>query len=81
MFNPGGKLLAKQTMTPALSLLEALALERMLRDELKRTRMEQLFTAANRRAAQDLPALTEAEVEQEIQAARAQRRAGLGNGH
>ena len=80
MFNPGGKLLAKQTMTPALSSLEALALERMLRDELKRTRMEQLFTAANRRAAQDLPALTEAEVEQEIQAARAQRRAGLGNG-
>ena len=46
----------------------------MLRDELKRSRVEQLFAAADRLAAQDLPALTEAEVEQEIQAARAQRR-------
>lgn len=64
----------------AKGLLEPHALERMLRDELKRTRVEQLFAAADRLAAQDFPALTEAEVEQEIQAARAQRRSGHANG-
>ena len=52
----------------------------MLRDELKRNRVAQLFAAADRLAAQDLPALTEAEVEQEIQAARTQRRSGHANG-
>jgi hypothetical protein len=60
----------------ARGLLEPPAIERMLRDELKRSRVEQLFTAADRLAAQKLPALTEAEVEQEIQAARARRRGG-----
>ncbi len=56
-------------------LLEAPAVERMLRAELKRNRVDQLFAAADRLAAQTQPALTEAEVEAEIQAARTQRRA------
>ena len=56
-------------------LLEAPAVERMLRAELKRNRVDQLFAAADRLAAQNRPALTEAEVEAEIQAARTQRRA------
>ena len=64
----------------AKGLLEPPALERMLRDELKRNRVAQLFAAADWLAAQDLPALTEAEVEQEIQAARTQRRSGHANG-
>ena len=56
-------------------LLESPAVERMLRAELKRSRVDQLFLAADRLAAQNLPPMTEAEVETEIQAARAQRRA------
>ena len=52
-------------------LLEPPAVERILRAELKRNRVEQLFAAADRLAAQNQPALTEAE----IQAARTQRRA------
>ena len=56
-------------------LLEPPAVERMLRAELKRNRVDQLFAAADRLAAQNLPSLTEAEVETEIQAARTQRRA------
>ena len=56
-------------------LLEAPAVERMLRAELKRNRVDQLFAAADRLSAQSHSALTEAEVEAEIQAARTQRRA------
>lgn len=56
-------------------LLEPPAVERMLRAELKRNRVDQLFAAADRLASQNQPALTEAEVEAEIQAARTQRRA------
>ena len=55
-------------------LLEPPAVERMLRAELKRNRVDQLFAAADRLASQNLPPMTEAEVEAEIQAARAQRR-------
>ncbi len=54
-------------------LLEPLAVERRLRAELKRNRVDQLFAAADRLAAQTLPPLTKAEVETEIQAARTQR--------
>jgi len=61
-------------------LLESPAVERMLRAELKRSRVDQLFAAADRLAGQDVPSLTEAEVEAEIQAARAQRRAPDANG-
>jgi len=46
-----------------------------LRAELKRNRVDQLFAAADRLAAQNPPALTKAEVEAEIQDARSQRRA------
>jgi len=56
-------------------LLEPLAVERMLRAELKRNRVDQLFDAADKLATQNQPPLTEAEVEMEIQAARSQRRA------
>ena len=55
-------------------LLESPAVERMLRAELKRGRVDQLFAAADRLAAQAAPPMTEAEVEAEIQAVRAQRR-------
>ena len=55
-------------------LLEPAAVERMLQAELKRSRVDQLFAAADRLAAQTSPSLSEAEVEEEIQAARAQRR-------
>ena len=56
-------------------LLESPAVERMLRAELKRSRVNQLFAAADRLAGQETSPLAEAEVEAEIQAARAQRRA------
>ena len=56
-------------------LLESPAVERMLRAELKRSRVDQLFAAADRLAGQETSPLAEAEVEAEIQAARAQRRA------
>ena len=56
-------------------LLESPAVERMLRAELKRNRVDQMFAAADRLAAQNLPPLTEAELEAEIQTARSQRRA------
>jgi len=51
-------------------LLESPAVERMLRAELKRNRVNQLLAAADRLAGQDLPPLTEAE----IKAARSRRR-------
>ena len=51
-------------------LLESPAVERMLRAELKRNRVDQLFAAADRLAG-GLPPLTEAEIE----AARSRRRA------
>ena len=57
----------------AKGLLTPQALESLLRAELQRGRVNQLFQAAERLAT--LPPLTEAEVEAEIQAARAERRA------
>lgn len=57
----------------AKGLLTPQALESLLRAELQRGRINQLFQAAERLAT--LPPLTEAEVEAEIQAARAERRA------
>ena len=56
-------------------LLESPAVERMLRAELQRRSVDQLFVAADRLASQEFPPLAEAEVEAEIQAAREQRRA------
>ena len=55
-------------------LLEAESLESLLREELRRRRVDHLFATADRLAALPLPPMTEAEVNSEIQAARAQRR-------
>ena len=62
----------------ASGLLTSQALETLLREEVRRRRVAQLFDAADRLAA--LPPLTEAEVEAEIQAARAERRSSRESG-
>jgi hypothetical protein len=62
----------------ASGLLTPQGLEALLRAEVQRRRVTQLFDAADRLAA--LPPLTEAEVEAEIQAARAERRATRASG-
>ena len=59
----------------ASGLLDSGTLERLLRDEIRRRRVNQLFDAADRLAALNVSPLIEAEVEAEIQAARAARRA------
>jgi hypothetical protein len=64
----------------ANGLLKPEALERLLRDELRRRRVGELFAAADRVAALPEPPLTEAEVLAEIQAARAERRARHASG-
>jgi hypothetical protein len=61
----------------ARGLLDPAALEGMLREELRRRRVDALFAAADRLAGTAGPAMTEAEVEAEVQAVRATRR----NGH
>ena len=55
-------------------LLKSAAIERLLRDELRRRQVDRLFDAADRLAALDMPPLTEAEVQAEIQAVRKARR-------
>jgi hypothetical protein len=57
----------------AAGLLNPESIERLLRAEVRRRRVDQFFEAADKLAAIDLPALTEAEVQAEIQAARAER--------
>jgi uncharacterized membrane protein YheB (UPF0754 family) len=59
----------------ANGLLTPDGLERLLREELRRRRVNQLFEAADRLAEISGPPLTEEEVEAEIQAARRARRA------
>ena len=59
----------------AKGLLTPDALERLLGDELRRRRVNQLFEASDRLAEISGPPLTEEEVEAEIQAARKARRA------
>ena len=59
----------------AAGLLTPETLERLLREEVRRRRVDELFEAANRLAALNTPPLTDAEIEAEIQAARAERRA------
>jgi hypothetical protein len=59
-------------------LLTPQGLEALLRAEVQRRRITQLFDAADRLAA--LPPLTEAEVEAEIQAVRAERRSVRASG-
>jgi hypothetical protein len=59
----------------AIGLLQPEALERLFRDAIRRRQQEQLFSAADRLAALDLPPLTETELNAEIEAARKDRRA------
>jgi hypothetical protein len=58
----------------AAGLLTPQAIEQLLRVEIRRRRVGQLFDAADRLAALDAPPLTEAQVEAEIQAVREARR-------
>lgn len=62
----------------ASGLLSPGSLETLLRSELQRRRVDRLFAAADRLSSLPLPPLTEEEVESEIQAVRAQRRANAG---
>ena len=59
----------------AIGLLQPEAVERLFRDAIRRRQQEQLFSAADRLAALDLPPLTESELNAEIEAARKERRA------
>lgn len=54
----------------ARGLLSSEAIEALLREEIRRRRVNQLFEAADRLANLDMAPLTEAEVEAEIEAAR-----------
>jgi hypothetical protein len=51
-------------------LLTPKALERLLREEIRRRRVDGLFAAADKLAGLDLPSLTDGELEVEIRAAR-----------
>lgn len=51
-------------------LLTPKAIERLLREEIRRRQADNFFAAADRLAALDLPALSDAEVEAEIHKAR-----------
>jgi hypothetical protein len=58
----------------ASGLLTPEAIEALLREEIRRRRVNQLFEAADRLANLDMPPLTESEVEAEIEAVRRSRR-------
>ena len=51
-------------------LLSPESIERLLREEIRRRRMNNLFAAADRLAALDFPVLTEEEIAQEIRLSR-----------
>ena len=56
-------------------LLNAVSIERMLREQIKSKQVDELFTAMDRMAAVDMPAaMTPGEVAEEIRAMRAERR-------
>lgn len=59
----------------ASGLLTAEAIEALLREEIRRRRVEQLFSAADRLANLDMRPLTQSEVEAEIDTIRRSRRA------
>lgn len=58
----------------AAGLLSPNAIKRLLRAEIRRQRVEKLFRAADRLAAVDVPPLSPADIQTEIQAVRAKRR-------
>ena len=60
----------------ATGLLKPEAIELLLREEIRRRQADGLFEAADRLASLDLPPLTGAEVEAEIEAVRRERRGG-----
>ena len=60
----------------AEGLLTPQAIERLLREEVRRRRVDELFETADRLQALDIPTMSEAELEAEIQAARAEGRGG-----
>jgi len=64
----------------ARGLLTPEAIESLIRAEIRRRRVDQLFEAADRLAALEMPPLTEAEVEAEVQAVRNERRAPHASG-
>ena len=55
-------------------LLKPHAIQRLLREEIRRRRINKMFDTADRLAGLDAPPLSTAEVETEIQAARAKKR-------
>ncbi len=64
----------------ASGLLRPEALERLLREEIRRRRADQFFAAADRLAALPGVVLSDDEILAEIEAARTQRRAGHARG-
>jgi hypothetical protein len=55
-------------------LLSPMALERLLQEEIRRRRVDNLFAAMDRLAAVDLPPLSDKEIAEEIRLARKSRR-------
>ncbi len=64
----------------AAGLLKAEAIEALLRAEMQRRKVNELFSAADRLAELDLPPLSQVEIEAEISAARAERRTSGASG-
>jgi len=62
----------------AAGLLDEAAVEKVFRDALRRQAVGELFAALDEIEAAKLPPMTEAEVQAEIDAARAERRARTG---
>lgn len=58
----------------AIGLLEPPTIERLLREEIRRRRIDRLFDSSDRLSNLDVPVLTEAELEAAIQATRDGRR-------
>lgn len=54
----------------AAGLLSSKEIERLLREEIRRRRVDNLFAAADRLAALDLPILSDEEITEEIRLAR-----------
>ena len=54
----------------AAGLLSPKAIERLLREEIRRRRVDNLFSAADRLSALDMPVLTDDEIMQEIRKTR-----------
>jgi hypothetical protein len=70
--------LAREAET--IGLLKPEAPERLLREEIRRQRVEQLFEAADQLSKLDQAPLTADEIEAEIEAARSERRGGCARG-